>query len=79
MADLPITQVGRIDALAFGRPSIRLTAQGVSVTSLGDRGRVGIAVVHDGTLNAFYCDFDFTKSIGNYPQRFLFGGPIVQT
>lgn len=79
MADLPITQVGRIFSSEFGRPALALAAKGAVAQSVGDLGRVGVAVIHRGGLLAFQCHFDFEQELEPYPQRMLFDGAIVQT
>lgn len=77
MADLPITQVGAIIAPNLPYPTIRLVAQGASVASIGDTGRVGNATVY--TSSHLSINFDFINPYTQYPQRILFNGVIVQT
>lgn len=78
MADLPITQVGRIDGLVFGRPSIVNNAKGFTASSVGLTSRIGKAAIflvdklaHNATLN-----FDVDRK--EYPNRFTFGGALLQ-
>ena len=84
MADLPITQVGRIDGLSIGRPSIANTGQGVSAKPAGFGFRSGIPMVlHADDAHRFKVSFniDFAAALTNAKSviRFTFGGPIVQS
>lgn len=79
MADLPITQVGRIDGLEIGTPSIRNTAQGVSAETIKPILHLGVPSVFHVEYSGWKTDFNFILDVEKYPQRFLFEGVIIQT